>query len=220
MKLTVFNGSGRGKTGNTQILLDAFLEGFSSVEGNTVETHILMPGRNMDACTAAFASAENVLMVFPMYTDMVPGVVKALIETLQPYCGREGNPSIGFIIHCGFPEGVQLRALERYLEKLSRRLGCRHTGTVLKGNSEGLRESSPKSIQKYMEPYRQLGRSFALNGVMDQTLIADLAKPERMPGFMLFTFRHLMGLFNTGWDTTLKKNGVFQRRFDKPYAED
>ncbi len=220
MKLTVFNGSGRGKKGNTQIMLDAFLRGFASVEGCTYEAHVLMPGRNMEACTAAFASAEHVLMAFPMYTDMVPGIVKTLIETLQPFCGREGNPSIGFIIHCGFPEGVQLRALERYLEKLSRRLGCRHTGTVLKGNSEGLRESSPKSIQKSMETFENLGRSFAVNGVLDQAVIADLAQPERMPGLMIFVFRHLMGLFNTGWDNSAKKNGVFHRRFDKPYAED
>ena len=138
MKLTVINGSGRGKGSNTFILLDAFLKGFSSVEGCTHEVHTLMQKGQMETFTAAFAEAEHVLMAFPMYTDMVPGIVKAFIETLEPYCDREKNPSIGFIIHCGFPEGVQLRALEHYLNKLSRRLGCRHTGTVLKGNTEGL----------------------------------------------------------------------------------
>lgn len=191
MRLTVFNGSGRGKHGNTMVLLKAFLKGFASIEGNAYEVHTLIQSGKMEssileAHTAAFARAEHVLLAFPMYTDMVPGIVKAFIETLEPFCGREGNPSIGFIIHCGFPEGVQLRALERYLEKLSRRLGCQHTGTILKGNSEGLRSTSAEKITTLLDSMESLGRSFALNAAFDPEAVAALARPERFPGWMAF----------------------------------
>jgi hypothetical protein len=222
MRLTVFNGSGRGKSGNTVILLDAFLKGFSSMESCSYTLHTLIQKGSLAIHTAAFAEAEHVLLAFPMYTDMVPAVVKNFIETLEPYCGRSGNPSIGFIIHCGFPEGVQLRALERYLEKLSRRLGCHYAGTVLKGNSEGLRETSPEKLTALLHIFETLGRGYAQTGEFDRTLIDRLAQPERLPGWMAFIFRILAftPIVNLGWNQSLKKNGAFRKRFARPDVED
>ncbi|MEM5774335.1 MAG: hypothetical protein AAGU05_04980, partial [Anaerolineaceae bacterium] len=69
MKLTVFNGSGRGKQGNTAVLVDAYVRGFTALEGNTADVYTLMPGRDLARCTAAFAEAEHVLLAFPLYTD-------------------------------------------------------------------------------------------------------------------------------------------------------
>jgi len=219
MQLTVFNGSGRGKQGNSLRLVEPLLKGFTSVEENTYQIHTLMQTRKREEHTTAFANAEHVLMAFPMYTDMVPGVVKDFLETLQPYCGREGNPSIGFLIHCGFPEAVQLRTLERYLDKLARRLGCRHTGTILKGNSEGMRETPPEKMTALLSTLEALGRSFALNGAFDPAIILSLAQPERFSPALAFVFRLLAvtPLVNIGWDRDLKSNDAFHQRHARPY---
>jgi hypothetical protein len=222
MQLTVFNGSGRGKQGNTVKLVEPLLKGFTSVEGNTYQIHTLMQIRKQEEHTAAFTSAEHVLMAFPMYTDMVPGVVKDFLETLQPFCGREENPSIGFLIHCGFPEAVQLRALERYLEKLARRLGCRHTGTILKGNSEGMRETPPEKMTDLLSALEALGRSLALDGTFDAAIIQSLAQPERFsPALgLLFRVLALTPLMNGGWDRDLKSNDAYDKRHARPYLRE
>lgn len=218
MKLTVFNGSGRGRQGNTAVLVDAYVRGFTSLEGNSAEVYTLMPGRDFERCTAAFAEAEHVLLAFPLYTDMVPGVVKAFLETLQPFCGRPGNPSITYLAQCGFPEGVQLRALEAYLAKLSRRLGCRHVGTLLRPNSEGIRETSGKNLSALLNKFEQFGRKLGETGQLDAEELAALPQPERLPGWVVALFKALnfTGLLDSGWNHELKKNHAYQDRFARP----
>ena len=139
MKLTVFNGSPRGKTGNTKLYLAEFLEGFAETEGNSHEVAYLNRVKDQDALVEMFTEAEAVLLGFPLYTDAMPGLVKTFIESLAPLVGRQGNPPIGFVIQCGFPGAAHLRPLERYLEKLASRLGCRYLGTIVKGGGEGAR---------------------------------------------------------------------------------
>ena len=222
MKLTVFNGSGRGKNSNSTVLLDAFLKGFTSVDGCTSETHILMHASKMETFTTAFANAEHVLLIFPMYTDMIPAVVKAFIETLEPLCGRAGNPSMAYMVHCGFPEGVQMRALESYLAKLSRRLGCRHAGVIRKGNSEGVRETPPEKMTGLLGTLETLGKTYAQTGELDGSILTSLSQPERLPGAFSAVFKVLTHtpITKGGWDKDLKKNGAYRQRFARPDLEE
>ena len=46
----------------------------------------------------AFEKAECVLLGFPLYTDAMPGIVKAFIDRLEPFIGRKHNPPIGFLV--------------------------------------------------------------------------------------------------------------------------
>ncbi len=221
MKLTVYNGSGRGKSGNTAILLDAFLKGFTSIEGNTFEMHVLMQTNTMETFTAAFAEAEHVLLAFPMYTDMVPGIVKAFIETLEPYCGRQGNPTMAYMIHLGFPEGVQLLTLESYLEKLSRRLGSLHAGVIRKTGSEGIRESPPEKLTGLLGLFETLGKKYGETGELDQNILLRLGLPDRLPGWVAIIYKllSLTSRVNVGWDIELKKNAAYEERFAQPDLE-
>ena len=97
MKLTVFNGSPRGKGSNTKILLDHFTDGFTATEGNTYELDYLVRLKENDDFIKHFREAEQVLLAFPLYFDAMPAIVKSFIESLEPLCGRKGNPDIGFI---------------------------------------------------------------------------------------------------------------------------
>lgn len=221
MKLTVFNGSPRGKKSNSSLLLEKFLQGFNSIDGNSHELFYLIRIKKMEQHTQAFADAEHVIFAFPLYTDIMPGLVKTFIETLEPLCGREDNPSIGFIIHSGFPEALHLRCLERYLKKLTARLGCEYTGTIIKGGTEGIRFSSVENTKPLFESFHQLGKTFGDTGIFDEAILKELAKPERFPWWVGLIINPLARtpIMNKGWDHTLKQNNAYKRRFARPFAE-
>ena len=63
MKLTVFNGSPRGRKSNTRIVLEHFLKGFSETEGNKHEVYYLNRVKEEDQFTRAFSEAVHNRMV-------------------------------------------------------------------------------------------------------------------------------------------------------------
>jgi NAD(P)H-dependent FMN reductase len=168
----------------------------------------------------AFAEAEHVLLGFPLYADAMPGIVKAFIETLEPFRGRENNPSIGFLVQSGFPEAAHSRYVERYLEKLSVRLGCPYSGTIVKGNGEGVRFTPPEKNRALFQTLHQLGATYGQTGQFDPALLERLAKPERFPKWMAPVFQVMLKtkMANRGWDNPLKENGAYERRFARPYV--
>ncbi len=221
MKLTVFNGSPRGRGSNTRILLENFLKGFSETEGNKHEVYYLNRVKEEDQFKQAFSDAEYVLLAFPLYTDSMPGVVKCFIESLELFVGRKGNPVLGFIVQSGFPEAVHSRMVERYNEKLASRLGCPYLGTIVKGGAEGIRVQPPRMTAKLFTRFYELGRVFGRDGSFDKSLLEQLAKPERLSRGVLLLLQLLKptGLLNFYWNKQLKKNGAYSRRFAAPYLE-
>jgi len=218
MKLTVFNGSPRGKGGNTKIFLEHFLNGFVTKEGNIYELAYLNRTKDQDRFLKLFQEAENVLLAFPLYCDAMPAMVKTFIESLEPLCGRKDNPDIGFIIQNGFPEAIHNRYVARYLKKLASRLGCKCVGTIIKGGGEGAR-IMPARYKKAFNTFYRLGQIYGETGQFNAELVRRLAKPERFskPVALLFKFLLKTKPFRFGWDRMLKENGAFERRFDKPY---
>ncbi len=221
MKLTVYNGSPRYKKSTTDIILDHFLEGFTEVGGNTYEIAYLVRTKDADKFVEMFKEAEKVLLAFPLYHDSMPAIVKTFIESLKPFCGNKDNPDIGFSVHSGFPEANHSRYIEHYLKKLSKRLGCKYIGTIVKGGIHRLDEQPASIIKKLLWYYRELGKIFGKTGKFDQDLLEKLARPEKFSGFTLKILKLLYKtpLPNFGWDKKLKKSGTFEKRYAKPYAE-
>ncbi len=220
MRLTVFNGSPRGKTSNSTAILEHFLAGFSETEGNTHELVYLNRVKSQDEFVKAFAEAERVLLVFPLYTDAMPAMVKTFIESLAPLRSREGNPSIGFIVHSGFTEAVHSRYVERYLEKLSRRLGSACTGTIVRGGSEGIQVMPPMMTRGLFKSFHKLGAIYGKTGELDRGIARSLAKGERHTWLakLLLYVMTAFGMTDSYWNGQLRKNRAYERRFDRPYA--
>lgn len=216
MKLTVFNGSPRGKSSNTALLLEHFINGFMATGGNTHELAYLVQTNDSDKFVKLFQEAEQVLLAFPLYTDAMPAIVKAFFESLEPLCGRQGNPGIGFIVQSGFPEAVHSRYLERYLEKLARRLGCGYKGTVIRGGVEGIRVEPPSMTRGLFKSFYQLGKSFGETGKFDERIVLKLARCQKLTKLQFQVFKFFGE--KTYWDKLLKENNAFEKRFDKPYA--
>jgi NAD(P)H-dependent FMN reductase len=229
MRLMLCNGSPRGTGSNTTILMKHFIDGFTAVPGNTVEYAYLNNAKGHAATAAKCREADAVIIAFPLYADSMPAAVKDFIETLG--AGRkkrarrggkpapEKNPPMGFIVQSGFPEAVHSRYVEKYLEKLAARLGSRYIGTVIKGGVEGITSRSEYFNRRLFMAFSSLGRHFGVTKEFHPITMRKLAGMERFPAFARGVLRLMIatGLVNKFWDEQMKKNGAFERRFDRPY---
>jgi NAD(P)H-dependent FMN reductase len=220
MQLTVFNGSPRGKKGNTKILMDKFLDGFRKIAGNDAEVHYLDNREKRKQAARIFANSEAVIVSFPLYSDSTPGLVKEFIESLAPFKGRKGNPKLGFVVQSGFPEGIHTACVERYLEKLARRLRCPYIGTIRKGGVEGIQRKTEKANRPLYRDFETLGESFGRTGSFDPAIVERFKKPERLPRaiFPLFYIMMKFGIMDMGWNRLLKASDAFAKRLDRPFA--
>ncbi len=219
MRLTVFNGSPRGAAGNTALMLEQFLAGFESVPGNSSETCLLCRVQERNEHLKAFGQAEQALLAFPLYVDSMPAAVKAFIEGLEPFCGRPDNPGLLFLVHSGFTGAAHSRAVERYLVKLARRLGCACHGVIIKPGSEGVRHMPPAINRVLYGRLRLLGEGFGSQRRLEPKILRQLAGPER-PGplwIAKYSAMSLLGLTDKYWDRMLKRNGAYDKRYDQPY---
>lgn len=219
MQITVFNGSPRYKKSNSKILIEHFLEGMGEQYKVSTAIHYLAKTDNTKEHQKAFEDAENVLIVMPLYTDSMPGIVKHFIEqiALKRYTS---NKNVGFIIQCGFPETIHLEALERYLKKLTTRLNCTYLGCIQKSGVEGIQIMPPFMTVKLYAQMQNLGKTFKETGKFDEIIIQQLKKPYKISFArrIMFYFGQVTGLNNFYWNMNLKKNGAFERRFAKPYG--
>jgi len=219
MRLAVLNGSPRGKRSNTDLLLAAFLSGFEGGAGHEHRLFHLVSCSERREALEAFSSADAVLMAFPLYVDSMPAPVAEFVEGLAPRCGQPNNPGLMFLVQSGFPEACHSRPVERWAERLSRRLGSPYLGTVVKGGVEGIKGRPPWMSRPLLEGLRALGRGFGEKGSLDPGLVARLAGPERLgfAGRVLFT-TVITPLVHSFWDAELRKNHALSLRDARPYA--
>jgi NAD(P)H-dependent FMN reductase len=219
VKLIIFNGSPRGKGSNTRVLLEQFTRGFSENSANSFEIFYLNRIQDHPKLVEQFSTAELVFLAFPLYTDSVPGLVKAFIEALAPLAGRQNNPALAFLVQSGFPEAHHSRFVEKYLKKLAARLGSRYCGTLVKGGIEGIQIKSEWMKRQSLKLFYEAGREFGQSGGFSPELLKKIAKPEKLnrTGLFIFKFLQKLGMMNFYWDSQLKKNQAVEKRFAQPY---
>jgi hypothetical protein len=219
--LLLLNGSPRGASANSKILLDRLGEGWFEAGGE--EPDVLTLAKPQEAARAAevFAGYDAVVLACPLYTDAMPGHVKAFIETLASHKRGEDLPCLGFVVQSGFSEAVHSRHLERYFEKLARRLGAPYAGTALRGGGEGIRMMPDRANARLFERMRAFGGDLLRVGHFDAERLREHAGRERYSparaAFMGVAGR--LPVFSWYWNSQLKRNGAWERRFDAPYAE-
>ena len=221
-KLTVFNGSPRGKRGNTPVMLSRLMGGFTSITGNTAEISHLYKIGEKDVFAKKFAEAECVLIGFPLYTDGMPGIVKEFIEAFEPLMKRNSNPPIAFLVQSGFPESAHSRFVEQYLAALAERLNSPYLGTLVRGGCEGVRLQPEKMNRKLSAALNELGRQLGAQGGFDQQTVNIFSPRERYSPLLipLMKLAAKMPFMRLHWDIQLKKNNAFKDRFARPYEEE
>ncbi len=218
MKTIIINGSPRYKKSNSDILINHFLTGYNKINVDSIPVYHLANLKNKKDQLEAFQASETVIIIFPLYTDCMPGIVKAFFEDIVPLSNQR-EKKIGFIVQSGFPEAIHSVYVERYLEKLVKRLGCIYLGTVIKGGVEGIKMMPTFMTRKLFQRFEKMGEYFAKSGMFSPKLMQSLYKPYRMSFFRRIVFSLMIktGVANLNWDNNLKKNGVFSKSFDKPY---
>ena len=123
MKLAIFNGSPRNKKSNSKVLIDHFLTGYNKVCSEPVSIHYLANRKEKEKQKEIFQNADILIIIFPLYVDCMPGIVKEFFESIVELKFTH-TKKIGFIVQSGFPEAIHSICIERYLKKLTKRLKC------------------------------------------------------------------------------------------------
>lgn len=220
MPLTIFNGSPRNKKSNSALLIRQFADGYAAVSGQDPEPHYLAATGKLQSQVAAFEAANDVLLVFPLYTDSMPAIVKSFLEAV--YTARPSGPKrLGFVVQSGFAESVHGSFVAAYLEKFARRMGYECIGTIIKGGVEGIQIMPPRMTRKLFRDFYDLGAYFAKTGTFDPAIKARLAKPFRLRKTSIF-FMKLAPSFlrNFYWNMNLRKHKAMHLRDARPFVDE
>jgi multimeric flavodoxin WrbA len=217
MQLAIFNGSPRKTKSNSTILIQKFLKGYNNYDNTDFIIHYLADTQKNPEHIEKFIEADTIIIIFPLYTDAMPGQVKYFLESIEnlDLYGK----SVGFIVQSGFPEAYHSTFIEKYLQKLSRTKGWNYLGTVIKGGVEGIQIMPPSMTKKLFSNFEKLGSHFASTGKFDPVICKKLLNPYQM-GFLRLLIIRLMimlGLSNFYWNMKLKENNAFEKRFAQPY---
>ncbi len=220
MQLTIFNGSPRGTVGNSELLIRWLKEGILQNPETNIDTLYLNKIGDHERFINQFKASEGSLIVFPLYTDCMPGIVMAFFEKLQPLRKSLAGLKLGFVVHSGFPEAIQSRAVEKYLQWLTAELGADYLGTVIMAGSEGIAKMPPALTAKKRAIFKELGRRLPLENEFNAELVKKVAGQEKFNqlGILIVQILAKMGFLSYSWNQELKKNNAYQDRFARPYT--
>jgi multimeric flavodoxin WrbA len=220
MKRLALNGSPRGANSNSRKILSWIFEGMREAGADEPPVLDLARVKDLESQRKAFLEADEVLLVFPLYTDSVPGVVKGFIDSLAGTTpSLLSGKRFSFVVHSGFPESLHSQPVTRYLTRLCSRMGMTLLGSAIKGSSEGYRMMPDTMTKKTRARFAAIGRSLVREGSFDAEAVRLLARPRRfpLPVRLLFALFSITNLHNFYWTSMLKKHGGWARRFDRPY---
>lgn len=211
MKTLIINGSPNGKKGNSEICCRQFIKGMQ----NQPDVRYVA---EEDPASLALAMNEydHWLFFFPLYVNAMPGILKRLFEHLN----KDDTKKVGYFIQSGFEEAFQSDWLCTVLKNFNRRMGYEDLGIVVVGGLAGVRYMPERMNKKLFARLEKAGLLYEQHGVFDQEIIRQFGKLNRYSENQLrrIRFSKKLGLTNIFWNSMLKKNNAYQKRFDKPFA--
>lgn len=200
---------------NTAKIIAAFRQGYDQ-GGNTSEVWYLSDRKQWEGASAVFAANTNILIAFPLYVENVPGILLEFLSGLQ--AKAQPGTRLAFLCQGGFPEAVQSRCCEAYLETLPAQLGCVYAGTLIKGDMFSVSLMDETNRQKLLLPFTEMGAYFARTGAFDKTTVDRFAAPEVMPQKQIRSF-NLIGRYISRFflNRIAKSLGCEERLDAKPY---
>ncbi len=210
MKLLVVNGSPRGKKSNSDRIIGWMTKDIQDCE-KVYAAHI----KKQDESAQKVVDAGSLLIVFPLYTDMMPGLMKAFLEKLNAY--DLSGKTVTFVVHSGFPEALHSRAVEKYLRYFAKLNAMRLLGVVVMGGSEALQVAPDGYFGKRVGAFKSIGENIKDNTELNSDVLKTIARTERYSKAR-FAMMKIMPT-DMYWNSQLKKNGAYEERFAKPYGE-
>lgn len=211
MKTLIINGSPNGKKGNSEICCRHFTKGMK----NQPEVRYAVD-EDPAALAAAMNEYDHWLFFFPLYVNAMPGILKRLFEHLSP----DEPKKVGYFIQSGFEEAFQSDWLCSILKNFNRRMGYEDVGIVVAGGLAGVRYMPEHMNKKLFARLEKTGLLYEQTGVFDEEMIRQFGQLNRYSKNQLRRIRIFkkLGLTDMFWNRMLKKNGSYQKRYDKPFA--
>ncbi len=199
MHAVIINGSPRiKKFSNTDKILEKFTAGMTE-NGTTFEQYEVSDKKQWEDIRKAFYENTHILIAIPLYVECIPGLLLEFLETLSP---KNDETEIAFILQSGFAEGIQLRCGEAYLKILTKKLGCKYVGTLVKGDNFSIRWVEEGTAERVTAPYTEMGREYAKNGGFESDKCKAFTGPEVFP----FAIRVMLGfVFSVFAKSSFKK---------------
>ena len=212
MSFLICNGSPRGDKSNSHVISKWIFE-----EGDKIIP--LKSTRKFPEYLKDLMTYEKIVFIYPLYVDGMPGIVKEFFEFIEDNKNTVDNKDILFIVHCGFPEAVHLRVVERYHNILAGIYGLKSVNTILSPGSEGIRLMPDNMNKKRKAGITHLADCFRRGDILAKSILQQLAGDETITKKKRLQWKILsfLGLTNTYWNSQLKKNKAYSIRFDKPY---
>lgn len=217
MKLLIFNGSPKGDKGNSGLMSTLIKEGVDN-EAEVDICNLNNIKKHSDYITKII-NADRILIIFPLYADAMPGIVKKFIETLDTVKEELSGKSIGFVVHSGFPEAIQSRAIEKYLIWLADYFKLNYMGTLIFAGSVPFSKLPKFASKKQRNSFLKLGEEFSTLSIFTNDTINSLIEVEKYEGEELNKVKRIFdkGIGDIMWNFMLIKNGAFKKRYNKPY---
>ena len=212
MRTLIINGSPNGRKGNTEIISRQFINGMQ------IQPEIRYVAEEKAADLAAYMDGfDRWLFFFPLYVNAMPGILKRLFEHLQP----NWDKSAGYFIQSGFDEAAQSDYLLTILKNFNKRMMYQDLGIVVSGGKAGVRYMPERMHKKLFARLQRAGMLYEQTGAFSDESIRLLRQPYQYSKAQLRRNRFMkkIGLTNLFWNSFLKKNNAFEKRFDKPFGE-
>ncbi len=232
MKISIFNGSPRGEKSNSTVINKWLAEGFvghdyneenenekeSKIE-NRIKQHIIRNIKNHDMYIDEMAENKKVVITFPLYADGMPAIVMRFFEKIYENREKLSGTEYLFVIHSGFPEAKHCYGLRDYLTNFVEKVNGKLYETIIYGGSEGTRLAPEKSQKKKRNAFNNIGSAYSKGIDIESADRNRLMKPLQLSKGTQLAFKLLSktSLLNVYWDSSLKKNNAFEKRFDQPY---
>ena len=210
MNTLIINGSPNGRKGNTELLCRRFIKGMQT------EPEVrYVAEEKADALASYMDGFDRILFFFPLYVNAMPGIVKRLFEHMKP----DSEKSVGYFIQSGFEEAAHSDYLCAILKNFSRRMGYRDLGLVVAGGMAGVRFMPEAMNKKLFARLEQAGALYEQSGRFDEESIKHFGKLYRYTKAQARRNQRMrkLGLTNIFWNSMIKKNKAFKKRFDKPF---
>lgn len=162
-------------------------------------------------------SDQTLLIVFPLYTDSVPYVLKELLEQMEPLKHQFAGAKVYYIVQSGFSGGKHSRAVEQYLILASKLLGLTYMGTAIRPSSEGLRLMPESMLKATKKRFEELTEDIVNQQPFNSETLDQLIPYETPSWWMKLAIR--LGLGNIYFNSQLRKNNAKSRRYHNPYQK-
>jgi len=212
MKSTVINGSPRGAKSNSTRILKTWIFPDSNAGYELIYARDIIKNKKK----LLDNPADCYLIIFPLYVDSIPAIVKNMFEIMEINKDKFKGRRAWFVIHSGFPEAIHTRLAEKYVKYLSSSIGMRHMGTAIMGGSEALQAAPDSFFGRRVELFGRLGRNIQNGLPFENKTVAQIAGREKLSLINKIIMK-MINPSNFYWNWQLKKNRVFDRRFERPY---